>query len=184
MLCLGVAEISPGRLGILSLSMRVRWFFCALVLGATVPDSAQPPPTLQDDAGIQARQKIDSLRRHFDRTIFPAAEQEAWKQCVRGKREFLDAGRKSDTAFARVDSSLRQAKSTRLSPGSPEVARLLERKFLLEKGLEDRYQASVDGRRCSELEGKRRTQVEKALESRPEYRRLKAAASAAQSDPI
>ena len=132
---------------------------------------------------FQAREKIDSLRRHLDRSLFSSAEQEAWKACIRGKREFLEAARKRDTAFAGVDSLLRRAKMARTSPQDPEVAKLLERKFLLEKDLENRYLASETGRRCLEIEGKRRTRIGKAMEKNADYRRWKKLAEPLEAPP-
>ena len=157
--------------------MRPREFvpILALVLGAA------PLLAMSDEEMFQAREKMDSLQRETEKRIFPVAEQKTWRQCIRGKREFLEKGRKSDPAFAENDTLVRKAKLSRVSPEDPEVRKLMERKFLLEKSLEDRYQATPDGGRCREVEDGRRKKLQAALGADPEYLKWKRRAEPAEN---
>lgn len=147
--------------------MMLRILILALAAGFAL---AVPPPDLSP---AMAREKMDSLRRHLDSHIFSASEQKDWRQCQSGKRDFLQTGRKADPAFAEVDSLLKASKLARRNPSDPDVARLLEKKFLLENGLEQRWLASPQGKGCGRIETNRRNRLEKSLENNPDYRKWK-----------
>ncbi len=122
---------------------------------------------------LPAQEKIDSLKRYLDQTLYSSVEQEFWKTCMREKQTFLQAERRLDSTFSQVDTQLRKAKIARLSPDSRDVQVLLERKFLLENNLEKRYLASADGHRCTDMTAKRKAKADQALEQNADYRRWK-----------
>jgi len=134
-----------------------------------------------------AREKMDSLRRHLDAKIFSPPEQKSWRTCMKGKQTFLITGRNSDRNFSEVDSLLKVSKLSHRDPGDPDIARLLEKKFLLENGLEQQWLVSARGKSCGDMETKRRNTLDAALEKDPDFRTWKKISESqgeAKPDPI
>ncbi len=159
--------------------MRSRFIVFLISTLGTLWAGAERPPI---DA-FQARGKMDSLREQLDRAIFPPAEKKAWRDCIRGKSEFLAQGRKSDPAFAEVDSLIKRAKVAHADPEDPAVLALMERKYSLEQGLENGWNAAAKGKNCLAIEEKRRRKLESMLDSNPEYRKWKKVAEPAENPP-
>jgi hypothetical protein len=144
-------------------------FLLVLVMAFGVVFSAPP----SEITPALAREKMDSLRRSLDAKIFTPQEQKFWRECMKEKQKFLTAERKADRNFAEVDTLLRQAKISHRDPDDPDIARLLEKKFLLENGLEQRWLASARGKSCGDMESKRRNMLDATLEKDPDYRKWK-----------
>ena len=115
---------------------------------------------------------LDSLQREITRRILSDADKKELRACDREKSQFLKECRASDTAQARVDRQITEAKLSGADPNDPAVAALLERKFSFEKGCDDRYTATPRGKQCLAGEGKRRAALEKALKRDKPYQAL------------
>jgi hypothetical protein len=148
----------------------------ALCLGGFGLAPAQPPMSMPDEGSAQA--SMDSLRREITKRILSDAEKKDIRACEREKSQFLKQCRTADTAHAGVDRRLNDAKLQSANPNDPAIQALLERKFTLEKGCDDKYSATARGKQCLSGEQKRQAALEKALAKDKGYQALKQRAEA------
>lgn len=141
-------------------------FSLLLFLAASAP--AQPASTPQDPALLNS---LDSLKREITRRILSDADKKEIRSCDRGKAEFLK-GCRADTAYARTDRELNDAKLHGADMNDPAVQALMERKFRAEKACDDKYGALAAGKQCLAGEAKRRKALEKALKADKQYQAL------------
>jgi hypothetical protein len=130
--------------------------------------AAQPPPAPVDPAVLNS---LDSLQRVIQRRILSDADKKEIRACDREKAKFLQECR-SDTAYARVDRDLTDAKLHGADMNDPAVQALLEKKFAAEKACDDRYSAQARGKQCLAGEEKRRKALDKALKADKQYQSL------------
>jgi hypothetical protein len=145
------------------------WMFLAALMAGAGAARAQPEQPPQDPNVLNS---LDSLQRVITRRILSDADKKEIRSCDREKAQFLAQCRASDTAYARVDKQITEAKLTGADPNDPAVAALMERKFAYEKGCDDRYTATPRGKQCLAGEGKRRQALEKALKQDKQYQSL------------
>ena len=158
---LGIASPAPARRSFLA-----AWAFAACLALTAARIDAQPGAPPQDPNVLNS---LDSLQREITRRILSDADKKELRACDREKSQFLKECRASDTAQARVDRQITEAKLSGADPNDPAVAALLERKFSFEKGCDDRYTATPRGKQCLAGEGKRRTALDKALKRDKQY---------------
>jgi hypothetical protein len=139
-----------------------------LVLCLASLAAAQSPSTPQDPSVLNS---LDSLQREITRRILSDADKKEIRACDRGKAQFLK-GCRSDTAYARVDRELNDAKLHGADMNDPAVQSLMEKKFNAEKACDDKYHALAVGKQCLAGEGKRRQALEKALKADKHYQSL------------
>lgn len=142
---------------------------------------AQPGAPPQDPNVLNS---LDSLQRVITRRIMSDADKKELRACDREKSQFLKECRASDTAQARVDRQITEAKLSGADPNDPAVAALLERKFSFEKGCDDRYTATPRGKQCLAGEAKRRAALEKALKQDKQYQALLKKVEAKGPEPL
>jgi hypothetical protein len=93
-------------------------------------------------------------------------------ECARTQRQFLVESRLKAPEVAKVDSLLRAIKLKGVGPEDAEALRLMQKKYSLEQGFDDAWNATVEGKRCKAADEKRRQREEKALQAHPAYQRL------------
>ncbi len=145
-------------------------FFAALftaLLSVSSPVNAQP--MLPQDPGVL--NSLDSLGRVIQRRILSDADKKEIRACDREKAQFLKACR-ADTAYARVDRELNDAKLHGADMNDPAVQALMEKKFASEKACDDAFMALPRGKQCKAGEDKRRQSLEKALKADKQYQSL------------
>ncbi len=154
--------------------MRLRLAF-ALAFSAALggipcvaPANAQPTAVPVDHSVLN---RLDSLRRVIQRRILSDQEKKDIRACDREKTKFLKDCR-SDSAYARVDRDLNDAKLHGADMNDPSVQALMEKKFAAEKACDDRYAAQPRAKQCLAGEEKRRKALEKALKADKEYQSL------------
>jgi hypothetical protein len=140
---------------------------CAAVFAASAPAAAQPP-TPQDPGVLNS---LDSLGRVIQRRILSDADKKEIRACDREKAQFLKVCR-TDTAYARVDRELNDAKLHGADMNDPAVQALMEKKFSAEKACDDAFLALPRGKQCLGGENKRRQALEKALKADKQYQSL------------
>jgi hypothetical protein len=146
-------------------------FAYALVFSAAcsaLPAAAQPPATPVDPSVLNS---LDSLQREIRKRILSDADKKEIRACDREKAKFLKDCR-SDSAYARVDHDLNEAKLHGADMNDPSVQALMEKKFAAEKVCDDRYAAQPRGKQCLAGEDKRRKALEKALKADKQYQSL------------
>jgi hypothetical protein len=131
-----------------------------------VPARSQP----SQDAAVFF--SLDSLQRVIARRILSDADKKEIRACEREKSLALKQCRSGDSAHARVDGLISEAKKTGANPNDPAVEALLEKKFALEKSCDDAFNAQPRGKQCRAGEDKRRKALEKALQEDKAYQRL------------
>jgi hypothetical protein len=141
---------------------------CAAVFAAAAPAAAQPPSLPQDPGVLNS---LDSLGRAIQRRILSDADKKEIRACDREKAQFLK-GCRSDTAYARVDRELSDAKLHGADMNDPAVQALMEKKFSAEKACDDAFLALPRGKQCQAGEDKRRQALEKALKADKQYQSL------------
>jgi hypothetical protein len=141
---------------------------CAAGLAAAAPAPAQPQSMPQDPAVLNS---LDSLGRVIQRRILSDAEKKEIRACDREKALFLK-GCRADTAYARVDRKLNDAKLHGADMNDPAVQALMEKKFSAEKACDDAFLALPRGKQCKAGEDKRRQALEKALKADKQYQSL------------
>ncbi|GEM_PF-2309261 len=137
---------------------------------------AQPPLSMPDQGSAQA--SLDSLRRVITKRILSDADKKEIRACDREKTQFLKQCRETDPATAGVDKSLNEAKLKSADPNDPAIQALMEKKFTLEKGCDDKYLATAHGKQCHTGEQKRQATLEKALAQDKAYQALRMRAEA------
>ncbi|MBW8886927.1 MAG: hypothetical protein JF616_04130 [Fibrobacteres bacterium] len=153
--------------------MRLR-LACALAfsaLGAVLcaaPAIAQPTATPVDPSVLNS---LDSLQRVIQRRILSDSDKKEIRACDREKTKFLKECR-SDSAYARVDRELNDAKLHGADMNDPSVQALMEKKFAAEKACDDRYATQPRAKQCLTGEEKRRKALEKALKADKQYQSL------------
>ncbi|HKP95202.1 MAG TPA: hypothetical protein VJ385_05540 [Fibrobacteria bacterium] len=152
----------------------------SLCILATSPRS-QPLLTAQDPSLLNS---LDSLKRVIARRILSDAEKKDIRACDREKSRYLKQCRAGDTATARVDRQLTEAKRTGADPNDPAIQALLERKFALEKACDDAFAALPRGKQCRTGENKRREALEKALQKDKQYQALLKKTEAPGPEPL
>lgn len=143
----------------------------ALALSAACsarPAGAQSPATPVDPSVLNS---LDSLQREIQKRILSDADKKEIRACDREKAKFLKDCR-SDTAYARVDHDLNDAKLHGADMNDPAVQALMEKKFAAEKACDDRYAAQPRGKQCLAGEDKRRKALDKALKADKQYQSL------------
>ena len=149
--------------------MRIRiMLVSALALATLAASAAAQPATPQDPALLNS---LDSLKRVITRRILSDAEKKEIRACDREKTQFLQKCR-VDSAYAKVDRELNEAKLHGADMNDPAVQALLEKKFSAEKACDDRYTAQPRGKQCLAGEDKRRAALEKALLADKQYQSL------------
>lgn len=148
--------------------MRFRIAFALALVSGAVPAAARPPATPQDPAVLNS---LDSLRRVIERRSMSDADKKDIRACDREKAQFLK-GCRADSAYARVDRELNEAKLHGADMNDPAVQALLEKKFSAEKACDDAFLALPRGKQCRAGEEKRRKAVEKALKADKQYQSL------------
>lgn len=143
-------------------------FASALMLSAALPAAAQPSATPVDPSVLNS---LDSLQRVVQRRILSDADKKEIRACDREKAKFLKDCR-SDSAYARVDRDLNDAKLHGADMNDPAVQALMEKKFAAEKACDDRYAAQPRGKQCLAGEEKRRKALDKALKADKQYQSL------------
>lgn len=141
-------------------------FIACLALAAAA--AASPASTAQDPALLNS---LDSLKREITRRILSDADKKEIRACDREKAQFLK-GCRADTAYARTDRELNDAKLHGADMNDPAVQALMERKFFAEKACDDRFAAMARGKQCLAGEGTRRQALEKALKADKAYQSL------------
>lgn len=116
--------------------------------------------------------KIDSLEREIRKRVLTDADKKQISQCARVQRQFLQERRAAMPEVAEVDSALRELKLKRVRPDDPQAERLMSRKFSLEQGFENAWQATAEGKRCTDADAKRRSAGDAALKADAQYRAL------------
>jgi len=116
--------------------------------------------------------KRDSLEREIRKKILTDGDKKQLTECHRAKRTHLEAKRKENPEVAQVDSALREAKLHGMLPDHAEAEKLMERKYSLEKGFEDGWQATATGKRCEEVDNRIRHKGDAALAADPEFGRI------------
>ena len=133
---------------------------------ATAPvatTAAAPVPTTPSvDSAAILRAKTDSLRNALDTMVYPAKLQKAWNQCHERKLAIIAKGRKARD-FAHVDSILHASRAANIPPSTPEIQRLMGEKFVMQRKMEERYQASPEGKHCLMIENKRKHLMDSAV---------------------
>jgi hypothetical protein len=148
-------------------ALTIIFTFALMTAGVT---RAQPPMSMPDEGSAQA--SADSLKREITKRILSDAEKKEIRACDREKAQFLKQCRAADPAHADVDKRLNQAKLQSADPNDPSIQALLERKFTLEKGCDDKFTAQPRGKQCVAEEGKRQAALEKALAKDKAYQAL------------
>lgn len=148
--------------------MRFRIAFLTALASGAVLAAAQPPATPQDPSVLNS---LDSLRRAIEKRTLSDADKKEIRACDREKAQFLK-GCRSDSAYARVDRDLNEAKLRGADMNDPAVQALLERKFSAEKACDDAFLALPRGKQCRAGEEKRRKALEKALKADKRYQDL------------
>jgi hypothetical protein len=146
----------------------MRFRFASAAAAAAAFASAQPPATPVDPSALNS---LDSLRRVIERRTYSDADKKEIRACDREKAKFLKECR-SDSAYARVDRDLNDAKLHGADMNDPAVQALMEKKFAAEKACDDRYAAQPRGKQCLAGEEKRRKALEKALKADKQYQSL------------
>lgn len=116
--------------------------------------------------------KLDSLEREIRKRALTEPDKKQISQCARVQRQFLQERRAAMPEVAEVDSALRELKLKRVRPDDPQAERLMSRKFSLEQGFENAWQATAEGKRCTDADAKRRSAGDAALKADPQYRAL------------
>lgn len=148
--------------------MRLRFAFVfASVAAFSFPAAAQPASPV-DPSVLNS---LDSLQRVIQRRILSDADKKEIRACDREKTKFLKDCR-SDSAYARVDHDLNEAKLHGADMNDPAVQALMEKKFAAEKICDDRYAAQPRGKQCLSGEDKRRKALDKALKADKQYQSL------------
>lgn len=143
-------------------------FITAAVGLAAAALAAGPSPTPVDPSVLNS---LDSLQRVIQGRILSDADKKEIRACDREKAQFLKTCR-ADTAYARVDRELSDAKLHGADMNDPAVQALMEKKFAAEKACDDAFAALPRGKQCRAGEEKRRKSLAKALESDREYQAL------------
>lgn len=149
--------------------MPLRMLIALLAFGTAggIPAAGQSPTPVD----ASALNSLDSLERVIQRRILSDADKKDIRACDREKAAFLKACR-SDSAYAKVDRELNDAKLHGADMNDPAVQALLERKFSAEKACDDRYSALPRARQCLAGEAKRRKALAQALKADKEYQAL------------
>ena len=142
-------------------------------LGISLAFSQSPappatPPVAVDSVAI-ARAKIDSLRNALEKSIYPEKQQKAWSECGAHKLDFIAKNRKTDRPFRKADSLLHITKINKIPPTDPQVQGLMQQKFVLQQKWEQKYRLSPEGKRCIDLEARRKHQLDSAVAAHPDY---------------
>ena len=148
--------------------MRFRIALAFAAAGAILA-SAQPSSTPQDPALLNS---LDSLRRVIERRSLSDADKKEIRACDREKAQYLKGCRAADSAYARVDRELNDAKLHGADMNDPSVQALLEKKFSAEKACDDAFLALPRGKQCRAGEDKRRKALDKALKADKQYQAL------------
>jgi hypothetical protein len=154
----------PGKSAFASLVLGLFAFFALSLPGRTPAQSPRGPDSLLF--------RKDSLERALRQRSVTEPEKRRLTQCIRTKRAYLTEKRAANPEVARTDSALRALKLKGLNPDHPDAARLMERKYSLEKGFEDGWLATAEGKRCGEIEAARQRRGDSAVAADPEYRQL------------
>ncbi len=141
-----------------------------LILAVLAANASAQPVAPPQDPNLIGR--IDSLHRAITRRILSDADKQEIRSCDREKAQFLKQCRGGDTAYARVDRQITEAKLNGADPNDPAVAALLEKKFSYEKACDDGYTSTPRGKQCAAGEGKRREALGKALKQDKLYQAL------------
>lgn len=148
--------------------MRFRSVLASAAFLASALAFAQPAATPQDPSVLNS---LDSLQRVIQRRILSDADKKEIRACDREKAQFLK-GCRADTAYARVDRELNDAKLHGADMNDPAVQALMEKKFSAEKACDDAFLALPRGKQCRAGEEKRRKALEKALKADKQYQSL------------
>lgn len=116
--------------------------------------------------------RLDSLEREIRKRSVTDKDKKQISQCARTKRQFLQERRAAIPEVAEVDSALRAIKLKGVRPDDPQANRLMERKYSLEQGFENAWQATAEGKRCTDADSTRRRAGDAALKSDAQYQRL------------
>ena len=148
-------------------------FSLFLVFSASLAFSQSPaqpatPPVAVDSVAI-ARAKIDSLRNALEKTVYPEKQQKAWSECGTHKLDFIAKNRKTDRPFRKADSLLHITKINNIPPSDPGVQELMGQKFVLQQKWEQKYRLSLEGKRCIDLETRRKQQLDSAVAAHPDF---------------
>jgi len=146
--------------------MRFRLAFALASVAALA--AAQPPAVPVDPSVLNS---LDSLQRVIQRRILSDTDKKEIRACDREKAKFLKDCR-SDSAYARVDRDLNDAKLHGADMNDPAVQALMEKKFTAEKACDDRYAAQPRAKQCLAGEDKRRKALAKALKADKQYQSL------------
>lgn len=146
------------------------------------PARAQPPLSMPDQGSAQF--SLDSLRRVITKRILSDADKREIRSCDREKTQFLKQCREADPVTADVDKRLNEAKLKSADPNDPAIQALMERKFTLEKGCDDKFAATARGKQCVSGEQKRQAALEKALAKDKAYQDLRLRAEAVGSQHL
>jgi hypothetical protein len=145
----------------------------ALVLAFAPATSAQMNWSGQGPQGVDTLVfKLDSLEREIRKRTLTDQDKKQISQCARTKRQFLQERRNALPEVAEVDSALRAIKLKGVRPDDPQANRLMERKYSLEQGFENAWQATAEGKRCTAADSTRRRAGDAALKAHPHYQRL------------
>lgn len=116
--------------------------------------------------------KRDSLERAIRRNVLTTEDKQQLSACARTQRQFLVESRLKNPETSRVDSLLRAIKLKGVGPDDAEALRLMQKKYSLEQGFEDAWNATIEGKRCRSADEKRRQREDKALQEHPGYQRI------------
>jgi hypothetical protein len=150
--------------------MRLRLAFALAISAAlgVAQAMAQPTATPVDPSALNS---LDSLQRVIQRRILSDPDKKEIRACDQEKTKFLKECR-SDSAYARVDRDLNDAKLHGADMNDPSVQSLMEKKFAAEKACDDRYATQPRAKQCLAGEEKRRKALDKALKADKQYQSL------------
>lgn len=133
---------------------------------------------------LAAQFSLDSARRAIQLRILTPTDKKEIRACDREKTEFLKQCRASEPASLELDRKLNEAKLGGANPNDPAIQALLEKKFLLEKTCDDRYNATARGKQCLSGEQKRQSALNQALAGDKDYQKLRKRSQTAPSQPL
>lgn len=122
-----------------------------------------------NDTALRAL-RLDSLRFALKRRLLTDEEKKVLGRCARHRDSLLRAWRRAEPGSSDLHRALEEAKRENASPEDPKVLALLERKFALEKKLEDRYGRLPAAKGCREAEAALQKRVEAEVRRHPLYR--------------
>lgn len=139
-------------------------FVMTLFLGLPFAQSMSGPDSLVA--------KRDSLERAIRQRSLTPEDKQNLSQCARTQRAFLTERRQGNPEVAKADSALRDLKLKRVSPNDPAALNWMERKYSLEKGFDEAWLATTEGRRCAEADSLRRKRLDAVVAADKQYRHL------------